>query len=246
MQAAQRVASAQCYAVVSDTCAEDNALRPAWAPPGLSMISNTNLQAPSGVRQRINSTLHNASIYLSSQKTPKHFAEPASSGSIAPMTESTSRRNFLRGKFSARKGPLRPPWALTEDDFLNTCTRCGDCVRACPTHIIIDRDAGYPTIDFGEGECTFCGDCVSACTAGALRRKTDQMPWLARASINKDCLARQGVECRICGDLCAGGIIRFPPLAGGIALPLLDQACCTGCGACVTTCPTRAIAVAVT
>ena len=159
------------------------------------------------------------------------------------MTASTSRRNFLRGKFSPRKGPLRPPWALAEDDFLSACTRCGDCVRACPTHIISEHDAGYPTIDFGEGECTFCGDCVTACLPNALLQRPGQPPWAARAVINEDCLARQRVECRVCGDLCAAGAIRFPPLAGSIAIPEIDAECCTGCGACVAPCPTRAITV---
>lgn len=160
------------------------------------------------------------------------------------MTASTSRRNFLRGKFSTRKGSLRPPWALAEDDFLAACTRCGECVRACPTHIVVDRDAGYPAIDFGEGECTFCADCVTSCAPGALKRDPGQAPWTIVAAINDDCLARQRVECRVCGELCAAGAIRFPPQAGGIALPLLDPARCTGCGACVAPCPTRAIALA--
>jgi ferredoxin-type protein NapF len=110
-------------------------------------------------------------------------------------------------------------------------------------HIIIDRDAGYPTIDFGEGECTFCGDCVTACKAGALHRSLGQPPWLGRAAINEDCLARQRIECRVCSDLCATGAIGFPPLPGGIAVPALDLARCTGCGACVAPCPTRAITV---
>lgn len=159
------------------------------------------------------------------------------------MSASPSRRNFLRGRFSVRKGPLRPPWALAEDDFLSACTRCGDCVRACPTRIVSDRDAGYPTIDFAEGECTFCGDCATACTAGALQRQAGRPPWLARAAINEDCLARRGVECRICGDLCAVGALRFPRQAGGFAVPEPDRAHCTGCGACVAPCPSRAIAV---
>lgn len=158
------------------------------------------------------------------------------------MTDSPSRRNFLRGRFSARKGPLRPPWALFEDDFLSACTRCGDCSRSCPTYIIIEQ-GGYPTIDFGEGECTFCGDCVTACKAGALRRGEGQAPWSIRASIGEDCLAVQRVECRVCGEQCEAGAIRFQPQAGGVALPTVDKAQCTGCGACVASCPTRAISV---
>lgn len=160
------------------------------------------------------------------------------------MTDPNSRRNFLRGRFSARRGPKRPPWALAEDAFLGACTRCGDCVRACPTHIVIDRDAGYPTIDFGGGECTFCGDCAGACATGALRRAAGQPPWAIVASVGEDCLARQHVECRVCGDLCDARAIRFLPQLGGIAQPQIDAAACTGCGACVAPCPTRALGVA--
>jgi ferredoxin-type protein NapF len=160
------------------------------------------------------------------------------------MTTPDSRRNFLRGRFSPRAGPLRPPWALAEADFLNRCTRCGDCVRACPTKIIVDHDAGYPGIDFSVGECTFCGDCRTACQTGALQSSDGQVPWAARALINEGCLAHQRVECRVCGEQCAVAAIRFPPRAGGIALPVLDPARCTGCGACVSPCPVQAIAVA--
>jgi ferredoxin-type protein NapF len=158
------------------------------------------------------------------------------------MTIPDNRRNFLRGRFSTRPVPLRPPWALAEADFLQACTRCGDCIGACPTHIITS-DSGYPTIDFAKGECTFCGDCAAACAPRALMRSDEQLPWSARAVINEPCLAQQRVECRICGDQCAAAAIRFPPLLGGIAFPALDPERCTGCGACVAPCPVRAIVV---
>lgn len=165
------------------------------------------------------------------------------------MTDPTSRRNFLRGRFSRRQGPLRPPWALEEQDFLNACTRCGECSRVCPTHVISTRDGGYPAIDFSEGECSFCGDCVAVCATGALKRQADGKapagvaPWQARAKIGEHCLAQQRVECRVCGEHCAAGAIRFSPVLGGPPLPTLDSARCTGCGACVSPCPTRAITV---
>ena len=154
------------------------------------------------------------------------------------------RRDFLRGRFSDGSGALRPPWSLAESDFLDACTRCGDCVRACPTHILVAGDGGYPIVDFTRGECTFCGDCATRCASGALRRAEGKAPWSARAVISERCLARQKIECRVCGEQCAAGAIRFSPLIGGMAQPVLDQERCTGCGACLAPCPTQAIAIA--
>jgi ferredoxin-type protein NapF len=159
------------------------------------------------------------------------------------MADPSSRRNFLRGHFSARSGPLRPPWALAENEFLLACTRCGDCVRACPTQVIAERDSGYPVMNFAAGECSFCGECVSACTKGALKRAAGQAPWQAQAAIGEQCLAQRRIECRICCDQCDAGAIRFPLRAGGISQPLLDSARCTGCGACVAACPAGAVSV---
>lgn len=159
------------------------------------------------------------------------------------MTNPNNRRNFLRGRFSPRKGPLRPPWARDEADFLAACTRCGDCLGACPTRIINDRDSGYPAIDFAVGECTFCGDCVTACKTGALMRNRLDAAWIVQVTIGEQCLARQRTECRICGEQCEAAAIRFPPLAGSIATPEIDRDRCTGCGACVAPCPTQAIDV---
>lgn len=159
------------------------------------------------------------------------------------MTDPSSRRNFLRGRFSSRPRPLRPPWALAESDFLNACTRCGECVRVCPTQVIVEHDGGYPGIDFSAGECTFCGDCTSVCKAGAIKHKDSQPPWLVHAAFGEQCLAQQRIECRICGDQCEAGAIRFPFRSGGIAIPILDADRCTGCGACVAPCPASAVKV---
>jgi ferredoxin-type protein NapF len=154
----------------------------------------------------------------------------------------TSRRQFLRGRFSPRHLPLRPPWALAEEAFLNACTRCGDCIRVCPQGILVE-DGGYPRVEFGKGECTFCGDCVTACKAGALQRKDNRPPWQLLPVIGEACLARKDVVCRTCGDVCAATAIRFRPQLGGSALPEVDPSRCTGCGGCVAPCPARAIAM---
>lgn len=153
-----------------------------------------------------------------------------------------SRRAFFRGRPRPRI-EKRPPWALTESEFIDHCTRCNDCIKACPTHILVVGDGGYPTVDFREGECTFCGDCVTACQPKALLRTEGQPAWPYKAVIGEDCLPRQGVECRVCGDFCDARAIRFPPRQGGSPLPEVDTEKCTGCGACVAPCPTVAVTI---
>lgn len=61
------------------------------------------------------------------------------------------------------------------------------------------------------------------------------------AATDAACLARQGIVCRTCGDLCPTGAIRFRPQPGGVAVPLVDAAACTGCGECAPACPVGAL-----
>lgn len=159
------------------------------------------------------------------------------------MSDPSSRRNFLRGRVASHRAQPRPPWALAEDEFTARCTRCGECALACPTRIIRQGDGGYPTVDFSVGECSFCGECAARCPTQALPRSDGSLPWTMRATIGKACLAHRAVECRICGEMCEAGAIRFRPQPGGIAQPELDVAACSGCGACVAPCPTTAIVV---
>lgn len=153
-----------------------------------------------------------------------------------------SRRGFLLGRRQVVAASLRPPWALAEAAFLDACTRCGKCAEKCPTHIVVMGDGGYPTVDFSRGECSFCGDCVAGCADAALRRDSEHgTPWHLRAAIGEACLARQDVVCRSCGDNCEARAIRFSPRLGGAAMPDVNEAACTGCGACVAVCPVQAV-----
>ena len=137
---------------------------------------------------------------------------------------------------------VRPPWGVTEDRFTDRCTRCDDCVRVCPNQIIRRGDGGFPVIVFSLAACTFCAECVRVCTTGALFWEEAAKPWDVVAHIGDTCLAKRKVECRVCGEACDAGAIRFRPTLGGVSQPALDSVLCTGCGACVAPCPTHAIA----
>lgn len=156
-----------------------------------------------------------------------------------------SRRDFLRGNFSKRKPATpRPPWALAEPAFIDACTRCGDCVRACPERIIVEDAEGRPTVSFAVTACTFCGKCEEVCEPHALRREEGAAPWQIKAEILDNCIAKQHVVCRTCGDACPTFAIRFRPQVMDAAQPEVDPEICTGCGACVAPCPAQAIRIA--
>ncbi|MDX9995187.1 MAG: ferredoxin-type protein NapF [Rhodocyclaceae bacterium] len=154
-----------------------------------------------------------------------------------------SRRQFLRGDISGRQAPLRPPWARPEAHFLSTCTRCGECVKACPENILA-LVRGYPEVRFAQGACTFCGKCQEACSPQALVARQDERPWALLAQANTNCLAYRDVVCRSCGDACGEAAIRFSPRIGGAARPEILSEHCTGCGACVSACPAGAVTMA--
>ena len=155
-----------------------------------------------------------------------------------------SRRQFLRGRMRPSLAVPRPPWALNEAEFIDRCTRCRACIEVCPTRILVPAQGGFPTVDFSAGECTFCGDCVTRCEPAALLRPAhDASPWSLRVQIGEGCIAAQGVECRVCGEACPVGAIRFRPRPGGVALPETDLQACNGCGACFAPCPVQAVKV---
>jgi ferredoxin-type protein NapF len=162
------------------------------------------------------------------------------------MGTTIDRMQFLKGDFSGSGLPVRPPWSLPEQEFVDRCERCDDCVKCCPEAVLVRGRGGYPVVDFAKGGCTFCGDCLNACKGRALvgDAEDEASAWTLRAGINGACLAVKGVVCRSCGEVCDESAIRFKLEVGGIARPLLDQEQCNGCGACFAVCPVRAVRIA--
>mgnify|MGYP000526591865 CR=1 FL=1 len=67
---------------------------------------------------------------------------------------------------------IRPPGALAEGEFLETCIRCGLCVRDCPYDTLKLAELGYdgpatgtPYFVARTGPCEMCEDipCAAAC-----------------------------------------------------------------------------------
>ena len=150
---------------------------------------------------------------------------------------------FLRGEFSGKNSPIRPPWSVDEQLFASVCDTCGECITQCPTHIIKKGRGNFPVIDFEAGECLFCGDCADSCHTHAILKQIDITPWQVTASIKENCLAYNNVECRSCYDPCEVRAISIKPRIGGVSIPIIDETLCTGCGACHSVCPTQSISL---
>lgn len=162
------------------------------------------------------------------------------------------RRAFLRGK-SPRLDPdtIRPPWAISGTAFTEKCTRCDECIKACPEKIIYRGDGGYPEVSFQHKECTFCAECVSACQAGAFEKipsnqseeETINQAWDLQISFDSSCLSLNAIVCRACADNCDEEAINFKLKLRGFSEPQFSQKDCTGCGACISVCPVRAVKI---
>lgn len=151
---------------------------------------------------------------------------------------------------------LRPPGALSENDFLGACIRCGLCVRDCPYDTLKlgklgeDIATGTPYFIAREIPCEMCDDipCVKACPTGALVHGLTDIDearmGLAVLVDQETCIAFQGLRCEVCFNICPlrGEAIslemRHNDRSGKHArfIPQVHSDACTGCGKCERAC----------
>ncbi len=147
----------------------------------------------------------------------------------------------LGNKTVSRTIPVfRPPGAIDEFQFLAGCTRCGDCITACPYDAIRNAPdnhasvAGTPIIDADTAACMMCEDfpCITACEPGVL---TDNIPPVMGTAVITEhlCLAHHHTTCTVCSERC--------PVSEAIIVtdgkPTIIEDVCTGCGVCRYVCP---------
>ena len=137
---------------------------------------------------------------------------------------------------------VRPPYAESESFFQSKCPSCESksCVTSCDEKIIFIADDGTPTLSFKQNGCTFCDECAKACDEGVLSLENDhtaeQLNAVFRISL-EGCVAHHGVICSSCKEPCIDDAILF----NGMFAPVIDEDRCTGCGFCISRCPTQAI-----
>jgi len=153
------------------------------------------------------------------------------------------RRNLFRGKLSSRSEDIRLPWLKSIDAFYENCTRCYDCIQACPEQIIHIGNGKYPAVNFKAGGCPLCGECAKACSQRLFNSPSDHKPWQLVAQVANTCLPYQQVSCRSCQDSCPSTAIKFTLQPGTTSTPEIIVEKCTGCGFCVAPCPVFAIEI---
>jgi len=158
-----------------------------------------------------------------------------------------SRRDFL----TAFKKPIdkqkdeaviRPPYGKSESLFQNECINCEtkDCATHCEEGIIVIKADKTPTLNFQKSGCTFCEECAKVCKMGVL--SLDHLAYKEKINASffidtNSCMAHNKTICFSCKEPCIDDAILF----NGMFNPVIDPQRCTGCGFCLSRCPTNAI-----
>jgi ferredoxin-type protein NapF len=150
------------------------------------------------------------------------------------------KRNLFRRVSSPFKSFVFPPYFQKKEDFLK-CIECEskDCLTACKEKIIhIEND--IPVIKFGINGCTFCDECAIACPNNVLSIKDKKNKLNVEMIINPSkCIAWNQTICFSCQDICEESAIIY----NGMFNPAIDLEKCTGCGFCISVCPSNAIEI---
>ena len=162
---------------------------------------------------------------------------------------------------------IRPPFAISELEFISNCTRCGECTAACPHQVIFPLPvrvgvevAATPAMDLLNKGCHLCEGwpCVTACEPNALLipeteanstanteidiTQAINTPQIAVVELDENqCLPFSGPECGACKGSC--------PIEGALIWkdekPEIVAELCVGCGMCREVCITEPKAITV-
>ncbi|QGY43220.1 4Fe-4S dicluster domain-containing protein [Maribellus comscasis] len=155
-----------------------------------------------------------------------------------------------------RKQFFRPPASLRGNLFNTLCVRCGSCIKACPSNIIIHHSGKKnitawmtPEVSFeNKGYCLEdCNLCGTVCPTGSISPFTlNAKKKLFIGSINirlENCLLSDFKECDRCKSVCSYNAIQIVAAQNLMMKPLADLNKCVGCGACSAVCPTETISM---
>ncbi len=110
------------------------------------------------------------------QSAPAHNSRRDAFKSMFQKSEFLGFASMDMDGLKASEMALRPPAAIAEKAFVEACTRCGDCVSACPHNSLILATVddvlaiGTPYFIPSINPCQMCPDvpCVNHCPTNAL------------------------------------------------------------------------------
>lgn len=163
-------------------------------------------------------------------------------GGLTAMTRIRPGRNIAHG-MRRDLGLLRPPGALSEQEFLGACIRCTRCADACSVSAIqfLGPEAGSlggtPCIDPIRQACEMCLSCGNACPTGALQPLSDRQHISVGTAVVDDrlCVSINGTG--VCGACYTACPLRGSAITQDIRnAPRVHAEYCTGCGLCEQFC----------
>jgi len=176
------------------------------------------------------------------------FAKPA----LDNVQGKIDNVNKAVDKITKRVPVLRPPGAISEKAFLKACTRCEECIHACPKDAIqrAPKKFGFlihntPYIDAMRTPCVMCTDlpCISACPDEAL------LPVQELTDVSMGYAILDKKKCQAYGETFCQQCVIDCPVPGAIHQvndkPIIDKNTCTGCGVCMRSCSTVNIPLAI-
>jgi polyferredoxin len=158
---------------------------------------------------------------------------------------------------------IRPPGALPEEEFLDKCIRCAECMKVCPTNALHPTlfDAGLegvgtPKLVPALGYCDYeCNACSQVCPTGAIRQlslaeKKETKIGTAYFNKNKCYPWNENLNCLVCEEHCPTPekSIKFWDIEVfeqetnkiiKVKRPYVITETCIGCGICEQKCPLK-------
>lgn len=179
----------------------------------------------------------------------RQFLREGLSGLVRGV-EATARgaaRALDGGSPPPRRRTLLPPGARAASKFFDLCTKCDDCIDACPAGSIQRDRRGFPALVVRQRACVLCADlaCTHVCEPGALvpLQRVEEVRIGLAVFDHAQCLPWQLVPCPVCREVCPTDPKAIEVDEDGRPSVVADL--CTGCGLCEERCPTTPAAVVV-